>query len=93
MRALWMAALFLFLCTTTVSADTLTIPYIQQQLQNLYNERDALEDKAAKQSGLLNITDRQRYSEVLRDIEALEELLKIYGEGFTVWLTPEPSRP
>lgn len=84
MRAMPILLFSLLLCATTVDADTITIPQIKAELDELYQEQDALEAKAAKQKGVLNYMDRQRYIEVLRDIEALEELLRMYNGGYEI---------
>ena len=82
MRAI--ATLLLLTCLVpTVDADVLTIPEIEEYLAVLYAERDALEQKAKGQGWTLDDQDRQRYIEVLTHIEALEDLLQIYGRWRT----------
>jgi len=87
------SAIFIILCLTSAYPDTITIPQIKKQLQVLYGQAAAYEEKAEQNGGYLNYTDRAHYLDILRRIDALEELLEMYtGERFSAWLMTGQNR-
>lgn len=82
--ALLTAILALVFIGTPASPEDYSIPKIIELLSRLYQEQIALETKW-ENTGCLDLIESVRYAYILRDIDALEELLDILKGDYRLW--------